>query len=83
MTMAKNLGTCHEYKCNRRIMLRYQRISVAFLSFKFLLNDKLLLVVSCSLFSKLRANAKLCSGISCVILSKFIKLVEGCLYQFP
>ena len=60
--IAKNLGTCHKCKFIRRTMLRYQRISVAFFSFKNALNDKLL-VAGCTRFSRLWANARPCSGI--------------------
>ena len=60
MTMAENLKTSHRYKFIPRTMLRYQRISVAFFSFKNPLKDKLL-VAGCTRFSKLYFS-RLCSG---------------------
>ena len=85
ITIAKNLETCHEYKFVRRTMLKCERISLAFFEFKNLMNDKWL-VAGCARFAKLRAQGSVVEFFpsvtqnSYVMLSKDIKLVEGCLY---
>ena len=85
IAIAKNLETCHEYKFVRRTMLKCERISLAFFEFKNLMNDKWL-VAGCARFAKLRAQGSVVEFFpsvtqnSYVMLSKDIKLVEGCLY---
>ena len=62
-------------------MLKCERISLAFFEFKNLMNDKWL-VAGCARFTKLRAQGSVVEFFpySYVMLSKDIKLVEGCLY---